>query len=216
MSDGVTFDQLKGMRLGVDQSDEYFFPGTSQKIQIRVLTKYELNQCDHAGRVRVAAATKTPESPNGDYTQDMLVDFIMYEVLYRSVLVGETDVKEDKRFFSSSEQVSELTVEEYEKFVEHYQETQERYAPLEKAETEEDFEKLLDEVKKKSLPWKSLSVLTLRKLVAYLVENFETLQKDSGSTSLQYSPSETTLNENSTKKHQAKVVGSKLEEKPSS
>ena len=212
----ITFEQLKGMRLGVGKADEYLFPGTEQLIQIRVLTKYELNKCDHAGRTKVKANTKTEENAVGDYTQDMLTDYIMYEVLYRGVLCGETGVQADKRFFATPEAVSELTVEEYEKLLEHYSETQERYSPMESAETEKDFGKLLEEVKKKSDPWKSLSVLTLRKLVVYLVENSETSQKGSGSTSSQSNQSKGTTKKNSTKILKAEVKELKLEEKESS
>lgn len=88
-------------------------------------------------------------------------------------------------FFASVEDVLELSREEVERLQEFYDSVQEKYSPTNKLETPEEFDKLVEEVKKNKTFGNSLSSQTLKRLVSYLIENSETSQKDNGSGSSQ-------------------------------
>jgi CO dehydrogenase/acetyl-CoA synthase alpha subunit len=80
--------------------------------------------------------------------------------------------------------------------IEQYNEVQEKYAPALKIKTSEDFDNLIEEIKKKSLLGMSLNSYTLRELVVYMTQRITKLQKDNGTTSSQSKPEKETSKKN--------------------
>lgn len=176
----TTFEQVMKMRRGTNAYELFKFPYTNDEIAIaiRVLTQTEIKMATNDGRRK--ADTDLYQPTQLDYN-----DYGARELLLKAVYTvqenGESDLTEP--FFKSSVQVGELTMDEVSILLQHYNEVQEKYSPLDKVETEDEIWELIEDVKKKSLRGTSLSTYTLRVLVEFLVKNSTTLQKDSDSIS---------------------------------
>lgn len=170
----VSFVDIKKLRKWIAWHELRIFPFMPDvKIGIRVLTISELVSCKDIWRDKAKEALINP-------SQDDINDYIYAEVLYRAVLSYPVDWT---TFFSSSEEALDLSIDESVLLKEYYEEVQEMYSPLEKVETEEQFNELISEIRKKSHLGMSLSSYTLRKLLLFMIENGKTLPSDNDSIS---------------------------------
>lgn len=101
------------------------------------------------------------------------------ELLYRAILDDSGN-----KFFSSPEQVGELSADEVVSLLEFYNATQEKYAPTKNIQTEKDFVDMIEEIKKTSPLGMSLSTHTLRKLVLFMADSYQTLPRGNDTISL--------------------------------
>ena len=211
MTQWLSFSEVRKMRKGTNSYDVYNFPFTEVAIGIRVLTQDEVIMSTNTGRDK---ASKLFENP----TNELIMDLSTRELLYKSVITvtseeqWESKSEDFTRFFSSAEDVWELSMDEITTLLEHYNEVQEKYAPISKLETPEDFEKLIWELKKKSRLGMSLSTLTLRKLLQYSISNPLTSQNDNGIGSSPASQTKETMKEKNLPELNEKKLGLTLEE----
>jgi len=176
----MSFADVRKMRRGTNAFEKYNFPFTDIPMAIRVLTQDDI----------LRAANKWREIAEKELTnanENEVIELSMRELLYKAVLkVPEDweDVNSVDYFFASPSEVWELTVDEKDLLIEHYNEVQEKYAPQQTLNTPEDFDNLISELKKKSQIGMSLSTSTLRKLLEYMVKDMRTLLNDNGTTSM--------------------------------
>lgn len=170
VNNALTFAQLRDMRRGTNTVELYDFPFLdSARIGIRVLTQDEIFK---------STVFWKKEADNLGMKEDVncVVTFTTRELLRKACFVWESDT----RFFKSVEEVWELSVDETNALFDLYNRTQERYAPSQSLETEEDFRNLIWEIKKKSVRGMSLSSYTLEKLVHFLAVEWLKLPSDNG------------------------------------
>lgn len=173
----LSFEQVRKMRRGVNAFDVYLFPYmTDVEVAIRVLSQEEIFES-----INVWQQKLRDKYPNA--WQDQEIHYGTRELLHKAILKKPVADERDK-FFASPEELGELSIEEFNLLLEHYNEVQEKYAPDKTLESEEDVMELIEEIKKNSLVGMSLSTHTLRRLVVTLAKPSETLQNDNGSTSL--------------------------------
>jgi len=166
----MSYAELRKIRRGVNTIEVYDFPFLdSLRIGIRVLTQDEI--------FKSTLFWKT-EAEKAGFKEDVniVLTFTTRELLRKACFVGETD----KKFFTSIDEVGELSVDETDALFDLYNRTQERYAPAQSLESEKDFLELISEIKKKSVRGMSLSSFTLEKLVHFLAVEWLKLPKDNG------------------------------------
>ena len=177
MQKWLSFSQIKEMRRWTETYMEFLFPYSKDiGIRIRVLTQDEILMAHIYAKKK--AKSLLPEWEVA--SPDILVDLATRYLLQKAVIVSD---EEKTSFFSNIEEVWELSKDEALMLVEQYNEVQEKYAPATEIKTSEDFDNLIEEIKKKSLLGMSLNSYTLRELVAYMTVRITKLQKDNGTIS---------------------------------
>lgn len=169
----LTFAELRAIRRGTNTVEVYNFPFLDAgRIGIRVLTQDEIFR---------STIFWKQEAEKLDSREDVnvVINFTTRELLRKACFVWETDTK----FFKSTDEVGELSVDETDALFDLYNRTQEKYAPAQSLETEEEFQELISDIKKKSVRGKSLSSYTLEKLVHFLAVGWLKLQNDNGTIS---------------------------------
>ena len=181
-----SYEDIRKMRRGTNTYDVFTFPFTDNIfIWMRVLTQDEMIRAGNKGKLK---AKKIYWDIAGGEDNA----FAVRELLYMAVVRATSDTESTSEpFFSSPEDVWELSLDELTILDEHYKEIQRKYTPFVDAKTPEEFEALIADLKKKPQIGMSLSTDTLRLLVAYLTVNSQTLQNDSESTYLPVNQSET-------------------------
>ena len=182
MKTNLSYEDIKKMRRGVNAFDIYDFPFIEwAKIAIRVLNNNEILECLDLGRDDAHTRLKMPREID-------TYQFWMARLLQRAIYVVPEDPAEKPSvlFFKSSDEVLELSVEETKLIEDYYNTVQEKYSPVQKLETPEDFIWLIDDIKKKRTNGNYLSSYTLRKLASYLIETLTPSQNDSGTGSTQW------------------------------
>jgi hypothetical protein len=183
------------MRRGTNTYEVYPFPFVDNAyVWIRVLTQDETVRAVNTGRTKA-------QKELTDATQEDEMDYASKELLFKSMVKATSDKDSaGEPFFSSAEDVWELSRDELNMLLEHYNEVQRKYAPIQDLKTPEEFDKLIADLKKKPQNGMSLSTYTLRQLVWYLIVSSEISQNDNDSTSIPVSPLNETEIESPTKK----------------
>lgn len=171
-----SYEDVRKMKGGTKTYDVFEFPFIPEiKIAVRVLTQVEILECLDAGRNDAVVNLSRPREIDA-------YQYGLIRLLLKSVhKVPEDGNKLSEPFFAKYEDITELSKDEVEKLVEFYESVQEKYSPVQKVETPEDFQKLVEEVKKNKTFGNSLSSQMLRKLVSYLIESSEISPTDNGS-----------------------------------
>lgn len=183
----LDFDALQKIKLGKESVTIFTYPGYDEvEIAIRPLTQAETSECISEGRRKCEEAIFKP-------TQSDYLDFQSQEVLYRAVLQVNDH---SKTFFKAPEQVGEELAETLAKLIGYYNEVQNQHSPDRGIESEAEFVRMIDDVKKNSPLGMSLSSLMLRKLLLFTVDQLEKLQKDNGFTSSPSNQKEETMRNN--------------------
>lgn len=159
--DKISYEQIRKMRKGNNAFDVCLFPFLPNvKIAIRVLTQYEVMDCIDKGRV---FATENLRDPNEQNKYTIGMGFLLLKSVY---CVPEDPTEAPSiPFFENIREVLELSVDEISLLEESYATVQEKYAPYETLKSAEDFETLIDGIKKKLIDSNSLSSYTLKRLV---------------------------------------------------
>lgn len=191
MEKQLSYEDIRKMRRWVNSYEIYNFPFmTDVQIAVRVVTQDELLKAINKGREKAEVMFK---KPSGEDIEKMA----MRELLYNAILVvpnGEERIK----FFDSPEMLWDLSLDEVNLLTEHYEAVQEKYAPWILIKTEEDFELMISELKKKSLIGMSLSTYTLQQLLWYLIETMKILPSDNDTISTPVSKSKENEKKNRT------------------
>ena len=177
----ISFADLRAMKRWTNTTDIYDFPFLENaRIWIRVLTQDEIFQ---------STIFWKQEADKVGMKEDVsvVIKFTTAELLRKACFVWETDA----RFFRSTAEVGELSVDETDWLFDLYNRTQEKYAPSQSLETEEDFLALIEWIKKKSVRGMSLSSYTLERLVHFLAVAELKLPKVNGTGSGQQKKSKT-------------------------
>ena len=197
----LSFEDVRKMRRGTRNYDIYTFPYTEDVyVWIRVLTQDEMVLASNNGRQK---AKKIFADISG--WEDTA--YTIKEILYMATVKATADIEfPEEKFFSSAEEVWELSLDEMVMLRTHYEEIQWKYTPFYKAKTSEDFDKLISELKKKPQIGMSLSIDTLRLLVAYLTPSIVKLQNDNDSTYMSANQSQMTEKKNHMKKPETRGI----------
>jgi len=181
----LSYEDIRNLRIGKKGYDTFNFPFMPDvPISIRVLSQDDIIKASANWRYQAKQELKDPTN------QDSM-DFGARELLFQAVMKHNGEGEEPtERFFGSSKEVWELSMDEIVMLLQYYNEVQEKYTPLNEATTSEEMEELIEEVKKKSPRGMSLSTPTLRKLVFFMGETLGNWQKVSESTYSQLSKSE--------------------------
>lgn len=182
------------MRRGTNAYDIFLFPFTKDDIPvaIRLLSQQEVKISNSDARRKADNELYKP-GPN-EYS-----DYLVREMLYKACYVVNDSGKDSdlsQKFFTSPEQVGELTMDEVNILLQHYNEVQEKFSPMVEVKDENDLLELIEEVKKKSHRGMSLSTHTLKLVLHYLISHSTKLPTTNESTS---SPSKS-IKKNSKKK----------------
>ena len=185
----LSYADLMKMREGDQAIDTYFFPGTDIKILVRVLNQGTIIRAESRGTAQAREILSDINDKTGDDKESpnhmLLTQCIASEYLYEAIYIYNDDEKLNEKFFDSPSDIENLTVDERNLLLDFYTETQENYSPVHKIKTDEDFEVLIEEVKKKSVAGMSLSSYILRKLLLYLIKNSQKSQKGNGTGTMQ-------------------------------
>jgi len=182
-NDDFSYEELQKLKLGTKNFETFVFPGTENfKVSVRVLSQDEITECVSRGRRRAQDKYFEP-SPN-----DIMDCQIQYQILYSTLSAKDNET----RFFPDINAVSSETADTLATLYGYYEQVQHNSSPIEELESEEDFEKMVESIKKNSARGMSLSIHTLRKLVIFMAQILETSPKDSGSTSTPSKASEET------------------------
>lgn len=195
----LSYSDLKKMMRGRKHFEIIDFPGFPEvKIAVKILGQKELEDCARACDLVINKLKQDhgDVSSNSVYVREM-----ERQVLFRSIMqVPELDTRTDEynfiRFFPDADCIGEIcTLDTVEMLMQAYNANQEKYSPAQTIKTAEDFENIIEEVKKNSIRGLSLSTHDLMTLVDILVKTPEILQKDSGSLSLPSKDSSQNTNE---------------------
>ena len=176
MKTNLSYEDVKKMRRGTNAFEIYDFPFIKDaQIAIRVLTNNEILLCLDLGRDDAHKKLKMPREID-------TYQYGMARLLQKAIYVVPEDPAEkpSQLFFKDAEEVLELSVEETKLIEEYYNTVQEKYSPVQKLETPDDFIGLIDDIKKKRINGGYLSSYTLRKLASYLIETLTESPNDSG------------------------------------
>lgn len=182
------------MRRGTNTYEIYPFPYMEDVfVGIRVLTHDEIMRASNIGREK---ANKSLTNAN----EDEQIKFASREILFNAVVKATNDTEcSSEAFFSNAEEVGELTLDEINLLLEHYNEVQQKFIPQQDLNSPEEFDALIEDLKKKPQIGMSLSTYTLRMVLLYSVARLQNLQKDSDSISSSASPSKVDGKETLTK-----------------
>lgn len=159
----MSFEQVRKMRRGVNAFEYFSFPFIDDiKVGFRVLTQAEVIEAE-------SEAKKYCREKYGDDKNSSAVQVIGWHLLQKSCYIMPESGNPTEPFFMIPEDVGEMTIDELNMMLENYNEVQEKYAPLQALNSKEDFDKLIDDIKKKPQTGMSLSSHSLRKLMLYLV-----------------------------------------------
>lgn len=193
-----TFKDVADMKRGRRAYLTFNFPFQKDvQLAIRLLTDTEVMKCETKGANLAREMLKTPTP---QHVENAATYCLLYEACYAVPELGE-DILSCSKFFESVEQIGDLTLDEKNMLLEHYNLVQERFAKFDDFTSPEQFSELLEEVKKNSPRGMSFSSFTLRKLLLFSVNpDLATSQMDSGlptspSNSSEPKPSETPSNE---------------------
>lgn len=150
------------------------------RIAIRVLTGEELVESLNIGRQKVL------DRFGDNVAAGSIDDYVGRELMFKAILTEDGE----RNFFQDPEQIGELSVDEFTHLLNQYNAVQEKYAPLETIKTEEDFNAMIEEIKKESPLGMSLSTHTLRLLVRYLAQYLPVSPRDNDTTFSDLSNSE--------------------------
>lgn len=194
MTKKLSFEEVLQMRRGTNAYDIFLFPFTKDDIPvaIRLLSQQEVKISNSDARRKADNELYKP-GPN-EYS-----DYLVREMLYKACYVVNDSGKDSdlsQKFFTSPEQVGELTMDEVNILLQHYNEVQEKFSPMVEVKDENDLLELIEEVKKKSHRGMSLSTHTLKLVLHYLISHSTKLPTTNESTS---SPSKS-IKKNSKKK----------------
>ena len=139
----LTFTALRAIRRWTNTVEVYDFPFLDiGRIWIRVLTQDEIFRSSLFWK-------QEAKNEGAEDDVNVIINFTTRELLRKACFVGETDNK----FFKSTDEVGELSVDETDALFDLYNRTQEKYAPAQSLETEKDFKDLISEIKKKISAW---------------------------------------------------------------
>ena len=160
----LSFDEVRKMRRGTNSYEVFPFPFMDDVyVGMRVLTQDETVKAVNVGRAKAKTELENP-------TEDEELKYSSRELLFTSVVKATNDTScSSEPFFSSAEQVGELTLDELNLLLEHYNEVQQKYVPQQDLKTPEEFDALIADLKKKPQTGMSLSTYTLRMLSLYMV-----------------------------------------------
>lgn len=209
MEQQFTFDDLQAIMRGRKHFEEFEFPGFSEiRIAIRVLSQKDIQDIARTTDVIVGRIKKENDEDLRNsvvYSKEIERQILSKAVVQLPMQDPETGEYVFRKFFNSADEVGQLNQSIINDLFEKYNVVQEKYSPQTRIQTEEDFEKLIEQIKKKSAIGLSLSTYALQMLVDFLVKNPEILLKDNGS-SLQQSKTES----QNLKKKPAKIVVEKI------
>lgn len=209
MEQQFTFDDLQAIMRGRKHFEEFDFPGFPEiRIAIRVLSQRDIQDIARTTDVIVGRVKKENDEDLRNsvlYSKEIERQILSKAVVQIPMQDPETGDYVFSKFFNSADEVGKLDQSIINDLFEKYNIVQEKYSPQTRIQTEEDFEKLIEQIKKKSAIGLSLSTYALQMLVDFLVKNPEILLKDNGS-SLQQSNSES----QSLKKKPAKIQVEKI------
>lgn len=202
----LSFSDIKRLKRWVNTYEVFTFPYQKEdiKVWIRVLSQDEITQCSLEAKNRAEAyiRNKIWSDDIQKFEQTVIGDLWLRELLYRACIVPWSD--DNEKFFSSVDEVADMSIDEHGLLMEYYESVQEKYAPVKSLENPKDFEELIDDLKKKWLSGMSLNTYTARKLLSYLIVNIETSQNDNGTTY-------TLSNQSEEKKNQDKWIEPKIQ-----
>lgn len=189
----LTFKDVAEMKRGRRAYSVFNFPFQKDvQLAIRLLTDTEIMECEAKG---IRLAKEMLKNPTPQHNENAATYCLLYEACYAVPDMGE-DILEAPKFFESVQQIGELTTDEKNMLLEHYNFVQEKFAKFDDFQTPEEFEELLEEVKKNSPRGMSLSSFTLRKLLLFSVSpELQTSPTDNGSTTSDSNSSEESTNE---------------------
>lgn len=209
MEQQFTFDDLQAIMRGRKHFEEFEFPGFSEiRIAIRVLSQRDIQDIARTTDVIVGRIKKENDEDLRNsvvYSKEIERQILSKAVVQLPMQDPETGEYVFRRFFNSADEVGQLDQSIINDLFEKYNVVQEKYSPQTRIQTEEDFEKLIEQIKKKSVIGLSLSTYALQMLVDFLVKNPEILLKDNGSSSQQLNSESQSL-----KKKQAKITVEKI------
>ena len=173
-----SYEDVRKMRRGTNTYDVFTFPFTDNIfIWMRVLTQDEMIRAGNKGKIKA-------KKMYWDIMWGEDNAFAVRELLYMAVVKATSDTEcTSEPFFSSPEDIWELSLDELTILDEHYKEIQRKYTPFIDVKTPEEFEELVSELKKKPQIGMSLSIDTLRLLVVSLIASSQKSQNDNDSTS---------------------------------
>ena len=176
----ISFEDIRKIRRWTTNRTVYDFPFMNNTpIGIRLLTQDELLRAS----IFWQKEAQSLELKDQDSYLAASYAFNTMELLRKACYVWETD----RQFFKSIDEVWELSRDETTVLFDYYNRVQERYAPAEKLKTEEDFQELIEDIKKKWVGGISLSSYTIERLLHTLIANPKILQSLNGSSSMQWS-----------------------------
>lgn len=209
MEQQFTFDDLQAIMRGRKHFEEFEFPGFSEiRIAIRVLSQRDIQDIARTTDVIVGRIKKENDEDLRNsvvYSKEIERQILSKAVVQLPMQDPETGEYVFRRFFNSADEVGQLDQSIINDLFEKYNVVQEKYSPQTRIQTEEDFENLIEQIKKKSVIGLSLSTYALQMLVDFLVKNPEILLKDNGSSSQQLNSES-----QSSKKKQAKITVEKI------
>lgn len=211
MEQQFTFDDLQAIMRGRKHFEEFDFPGFPEiRIAIRVLSQRDIQDIARTTDVIVGRVKKENDEDLRNsvlYSKEIERQILSKAVVQIPMQDPETGDYVFSKFFNSADEVGKLDQSIINDLFEKYNIVQEKYSPQTRIQTEEDFEKLIEQIKKKSAIGLSLSTYALQMLVDFLVNNPEILLKDNGY-SLQQSNSESQSLKKKPAKIQVENIGS--------
>lgn len=183
-----SFEDLKNIMRGRKHFEEFKFPGEDEiRIAVRVLTSQEIEDTQY--KAEVIVKRKYPEiKPDEIKSSVPFIKELERQILFNAIVkVPLQDSVSGEfvfdKFFGSVDDIGLVEQSSIESLFEYYHLVQEKYSPHMTIKSEEDFENLLEEIKKNSIVGLSLSIPVLQMLLDFLVKNPEILLKDNGSSS---------------------------------
>lgn len=166
----LTFSDIRKLRTWIEWDRKFEFPWlTGVNLKVKVLSQNQIVMATSVGREKAHEEIKNP-------TTDEISKYVQREIIFRCCYNESGKVP----FFNSPEEAWELTLDEITLLFEYYNSVQEEFWPNKEIDSEETFNKYIEEVKKKSPIGMSLSTHTLRKLLLFLVADSTTSQNDNG------------------------------------
>ena len=200
-----TFADLEKVLRGRKHYEIIDFPGkdVDMKVAVKVLSQKEIEDCylfaDITYRKKLPDDQEFRGTPS--YSRELERQILFRAIIQVPYINEETQESVMKSFFPNSDIIGNLlSIDDIVTLMSYYNDTQEKFSPASSIKSEDDFNTIIDECKKKSIRGLSLSTYELEMLVDYLIANPEKLLKDNGSTSTLSKTSNENMNQEPTNK----------------
>lgn len=169
-----SYSDLKKMRKPIIKEAVCYPFLPEVKIIVRTLTSGIEN--DIISKAERAAYESDPNA-----TLALIEAYRGYYIVYESILKYQDNVDEaEERFFDTIDDIKQLPSEEFGALLSFFNALKFKYNPSDGADSAENFENLIKELKKNSMIGKSLNLTTQRKLLFYLIDPSLKLLKANG------------------------------------